>query len=222
VNTKKDILLQYTDFKDIFSKEAAKCFPLKRDDDHKINFTNDVPKTFSCKIYPILKPEMEFLCTWVHKNLEKNFIREFKSPYACPTFFIKKKNEDYCIIQDYRQLNQFTVPDATPLPLITLLIEKLHGKTLFTKFDIWSGYHNIQIKDDNQHKAGFKTPEGQFKPMVMNFGLWNASGTFQRVMNKLLCKVKAKYRDNVMAYMDDLIIATKQILLTTGRLSTQS
>jgi reverse transcriptase-like protein len=101
------------------------------------------------------------------------------------------------------------VPDAMPLPLITSLIKKLHGKTLFTKFDIWSEYHNIWIKDGDQHKAGFKTSEGQFEPMVMNFGLWNAPGTFQRVMNKLLRKVKAKYGDNIMAYMNNLIIATK-------------
>jgi reverse transcriptase-like protein len=209
VNTEKDVPPQYTDFKDIFSEEAVKCFPPEREDDHEINFTNDIPKTFPCKIYPISKDEMEFLYTWIHENLQKKFIRESKSLYAYPTFFIKKKNGDYHIIQDYWQLNQFTVPDAMPLPLITLLIKKLHGKTLFTKFDIQSGYHNIQIKDSDQHKAGFKTLKGQFEPMVMNFGLQNAPGTFQRVMNKLLCKVKAKYGDNVMAYMDNLIIATK-------------
>jgi hypothetical protein len=171
VNTEKDVPLQYLDFKDIFSEEVAKRFPPERDDNHKINFTNDALKTFPCKIYPILKPETEFLYTWVHENLEKKFIRESKSPYTCPTFFIKKKNGDYCIIQDYWQLNQFMVPNAMPLPLITSLIEKLHGKTLFTKFDIQSGYHNIWIKDGDQHKAGFKTSEGQFKLMVMNFGL---------------------------------------------------
>jgi hypothetical protein len=143
VNTKKDILPQYADFKDIFSKGAAKCFLPERDNDHKINFTNDVLKTFPCKIYLILKPKTEFLYTCVHENLKKNFIKESKLPYACPTFFIKKKNEDYYIIQDYWQLNQFTVLNAMPLPLITLLIEKLHEKTLFTKFDIWSEYYNI-------------------------------------------------------------------------------
>jgi reverse transcriptase-like protein len=209
VNTEKDVPLQYADFKDIFSEKAAKHFPPERDDNHKINFTDDALKTFPCKIYPISKPKMEFLCTWVCKNLEKKFIRESKLLYACLTFFIKKKNGDYCIIKDYQQLNQFTVLGATPLLLITLLIEKLHGKTLFTKFDIQSGYHNIRIKEGDQYKAGFKTSKGQFEPMVINFGLQNTLETFQRVMNKLLCKVKAKYGDNIMAYMDDLIIATK-------------
>jgi hypothetical protein len=121
---------------------------------------------------------MKFLYTWVHKNLEKNFIRESKLFYTYPTFFIKKKNEDYHIIQDYRQLNQFTVPDITLLSLITLLIEKLHGKTLFIKFNIQLGYHNIRIKDSDQYKAGFKTSEGQFKPIVIDFGLQNAPRTF--------------------------------------------
>jgi hypothetical protein len=105
VNTEKDVLPQYADFKDVFSKKAAKHFPPERDDDHEINFTNDIPKTFPCKIYLILKNEMKFLRTWVCENLQKKFIRESKSPYACLTFFIKKKNGDYHIIQDYRQLN---------------------------------------------------------------------------------------------------------------------
>jgi hypothetical protein len=186
VNTEQDISPQYADFKNILSEEAVKCFPPEREDDYKINFTNDILKTFPCKIYPISKNEMEFLHTWVCENLQKKFIREFKLPYACPTFFIKKKNGDYCIIQDYQQLDQFTVPDATPLPLITSLIEKLHGKTQFTKFNIRSKYHNIRIKDSDQHKAGFKTSKGQFEPMVINFGLQNTLRTFQRVMNKLL------------------------------------
>ena len=58
-------------------------------------------------------------------------------------FLIKKKNGDFRVIQDYRTLNKHTVPDVSPLPLIGLIIDKLHGRTLFTKFDIRWGYHNI-------------------------------------------------------------------------------
>jgi hypothetical protein len=62
VNTEKDVPPQYSDFNDVFSKEAAKHFPLERNNDHKINFTDDALKTFPCKIYPISKLETEFLC----------------------------------------------------------------------------------------------------------------------------------------------------------------
>ena len=47
------------------------------------------------------------------------------------------------------------------------------------------GYNNIQIKEGNQQKATFTTPLGQYEPMVMNFGLRNALGTFMRTMNHL-------------------------------------
>ena len=94
-----------------------------------------------------------------------------KSPYTCPTFLINKKNGKYWVVQDYKMLNKYTIPDNTGPPLISELIDRLHGKTLFTKFDIHMGYNNIRIKDGHQHKAAFTILLGVFEPMVMNFGL---------------------------------------------------
>ena len=48
--------------------------------------------------------------------------------------------------------------------------------------------------------------------MVINFGLQNTPATFQRVMNKLLQPIKAKYRKDVQGYMNDVLIATKNDL----------
>ena len=134
--------------------------------------------------------QITFMRKWIDEEVKKSFIRDSKSPWPSPIFLIKKKNGDYRVIQDYRKLNSFTVPDKTPLPLIPDLINQLHGKTLFTKFDIRMGYNNIQIKDGNQQKATFTIPLGQYEPMVMSFGLRNAPGTFMRTMNRLsgMCK----------------------------------
>ena len=125
--TEASIPTQYKDFTDVFSEEAARRFPPARDDDHPIDFKPTAPDTFSCKIYPISAKETEFLRGWIDENLGKNFIRESRSPYASPTFLIKKKNGDFRVIQDYRTLNEHTIPDVSPLPLIGSLIEKLHG-----------------------------------------------------------------------------------------------
>ena len=206
--TEASIPAQYKDFADVFSEEAARRFPPICDDDHPIDFKPTAPDMFSCKIYPISAKETEFLRGWIKENLGKNFIRESRSPYASPTFLIKKKNGDFRVIQDYRMLNEHTIPDVLPLPLIGSLIEKLHRRTLFTKFDIRWGYHNIPIRNRDQEKAAFKTTLGQYEPMVMNFGLRNAPATFQRLMNKVLRPIQAKYGEDVQAYMDDVIIAT--------------
>jgi hypothetical protein len=94
--------------------------------------------------------------------------------YASPFFFRKKKDNTLRPIMDYRVLNSWTIHDTYPLPLINTIIEKLQGKTLFTKFDIRWGYENIRIRKEDQHKAAFKTPLGLFQPCVMFFSLTNS------------------------------------------------
>ncbi|HYT45281.1 MAG TPA: reverse transcriptase family protein, partial [Methylomirabilota bacterium] len=58
----------------------------------------------------------------------------------------------------------------------------------------------------------FKTPLGQYEPMVMNFGLRNTPATFQRMMNKLLRPIKVRYGEDVQGYMDNILIATRDNL----------
>ena len=61
VMTASTIPKQYKGYAEVFSEEAAHCFPLEREDDHAINFKKGTPDTFSCKIYPISTPETDFL-----------------------------------------------------------------------------------------------------------------------------------------------------------------
>jgi hypothetical protein len=134
--TESDIPEQYKDYSDVFSEEKAKRFPPQREDDHQIKFTENVPKYFKADVYSLTVGQTAFLRKWLDEELSKGFIRPSKSPYPCPTFLIKKKNGDYRVVQNYKILNEHTIPDKHPLPLITNLIEQLHGKMLFTKFDI--------------------------------------------------------------------------------------
>jgi hypothetical protein len=99
------------------------------------------------------------------------------------------------------------------LPLIADLIEQLHGKTLFTKFDIGIGYNNIRIKEEDHYKVAFITPLGQFEPTVMSFGLCNAPGTFTRTMNWVFCPLLGKYPQKLLIYMDDILIVTTHNIL---------
>jgi hypothetical protein len=56
-------------------------------------------------------------------------------------------------------------------------LDKLKGKKVFTKFDIWAGYNNILIEEGDRFKAAFKTQVGTYIPQVMPFGLCNAPPT---------------------------------------------
>jgi hypothetical protein len=206
--SEKDVPKQYRDYADVFSKEKAKRFPPAREEDDQIKFTDNVPKYFKGDVYSLTVGQTAFLRKWLNKELSKGFIWPSKLPYPCPTFLIEKKNGDYRVVQNYKTLNEFTIPDKHPLPLITNLIEQLHGKMLFTKFDIRMGYNNIRIADGDQEKAAFTTPLGQYEPMVMNFGLCNTLATFICAMTRVFRTLQNMYPGEVLIYMDDILIAT--------------
>ena len=94
-----------------------------------------------------------------------------------PFFFVKKKHGKLCPVQDYQYLNEHTIKNADPLPLITDLVDNLHHFSRFTKFNVHWGYNNIRIKEGDEWKAMFITQLGLFEPTVMFFGLCGCYGT---------------------------------------------
>ena len=138
--------------------------------------------------------------------MEKGYIQPSKSPYLSPFFFIKKKDGKLHPVQDYGHINQYTVQNNYPLPLILELINKVRNVALFTKFDIWWGCNNIRIKEGDEWKAAFKTNQGLFKPLIMYFGLTNSPSTFQTIMNIILQDLILT--GDVIGYLDDILIVT--------------
>ena len=73
------------------------------------------------------------------------------------------------------------------------------------KMDLQWGYNNVRIKEGDEWKAAFSTPEGSFKPMVMFFGLTNSPATFQAMMNDFLRDLVVE--EKVAVFIDDVMIA---------------
>jgi len=111
------------------------------------------------------------------------------------------------LVQDYRKLNQVTIKDKTPLPLIGEVIDKLKEAKYFNKLDLIWGYNNVRIKEGDEWKAAFLTNKGLFKPQVMYFGLCNSPGTFQRMMNSIFRELL--YEGVLANYMDNFVIPAK-------------
>ena len=88
-------------------------------------------------------------------------------------------------------------------------MEKLQGANIFTKLDVRAGYNNVRIKEGDQWKAAFITPEGLFEPTVMFFGLCNAPATFQNMMNDIFHDMLQE--GWMVIYMDDILIFSKDM-----------
>jgi len=87
------------------------------------------------------------------------------------------------------------------------VLENIGTKKMFMKMDLRWRYNNMRIKEGNEWKAAFTTPERFFEPTVMFFGLTNSPATFQAMMNELLRDLINT--EKVAVFINDVIVGTE-------------
>ena len=147
----------------LFNKKKFEKLPERHEQDHEINLTEKAPKELNVKAYMITLKEEEALNQQLDEQLKAGLIVESKSRYAIPCFYIPKKDSSLWLVQDYRKLNQITIKDKMPLPLIGETIDKLKKTKYFNKLDLIWEYNNVQIKEGDEWKAAFLTNKELFK-----------------------------------------------------------
>jgi hypothetical protein len=145
---------------------------------------------------------------YISEQLEAGLIRESKSPYATPVFYIKKKNGSHQPIFDYQKINAIMVKDTFPLPHIDTIIEGAKNKVLFTTMDLCNGYWNVRNSEELEDILAFKTTRGLYAPKVMPFGPTNTPACMQRFMYHIFAPLCNKYPRYFENYMDDCSVMT--------------
>lgn len=135
--------------------------------------------------------------------MELGICRPSKSSWASPLHCVPKKNGEWRFVGDYRSLNRVTIPDRYPVPHIHDLLNNFLGKRIFTTLDMIRAYHHVPVEESDVEKTAVITPFGLFEFTKMQFGLCNASQTFQRFMNRIFGDL-----DFVVVFVDDICIAS--------------
>ncbi|GBG85963.1 hypothetical protein CBR_g40776 [Chara braunii] len=204
VKTPPEIEHVVAKFPDLFKEPTG---VVEREIVHAIEIIPE-SKTPKGRIYRMAPAELDELRRQLKERTEKGWIRPSTSPYGSPILFVPKKGGTLRMYIDYRGLNAITVKNAEPLPRIDELLDRVQGCKYYSKIDLKSGYHQIGIRPEDQHKTAFQTRYGLYEFVVMPFGLCNAPGTFQHVMNRIFHDHLDKF---VVVYLDDILIFSKSV-----------
>ena len=133
----------------MFGKKASERIPIRKIWDHAIDMKKGfVPR--KRKVYLLSRKEREEVCEFIKEQLRKGYIKPSKLPQTALVFFVGKKDGKKRMVQDYWYLNEWTVKNNYPLPLILDIIKNIGTKKVFTKIDLRWGYNNMRIKEEDE------------------------------------------------------------------------
>lgn len=196
-NELKNLIEKYSDIFAWTSNEIGECDIVE----HAIDTGNAKP--IRQKPYRVAHTERKIIQDQVQEMLDNNVVRPSQGEWASPVVLVKKKDGEWRFCVDYRKLNEVTVKDVYPMPLIEDIMSYLGDAKFFTTLDMFSGYWQCKIKEEDKQKTCFVTPDGCFEFNRLSFGLCNAPSTFQKLADTVFNDMKW---NEVLIYLDDIII----------------
>jgi hypothetical protein len=142
----------------------------------------------------------------IEKMLEAGFIRPCRyAEWISSIVPVQKKDGQWRVCMDFRDLNRATPKDEYPMPVAKMLINAAVGNKILSFMDGNASYNHIFMALEDIHKTAFRVPGavGLFEYVVMTFGLKNAGAMYQRAMNYIYHDLIGKL---VEIYIDDIVV----------------
>ena len=142
----------------------------------------------------------------ISKLIQDDIIEEIdSSPYLSPIVVVPK-GDGIRLCVDYKKINQHIVIDQHPLPTADEIFAHLSGAKYFSKLDLKSAYHQLEIREESRDLTAFTSHVGQFRYKRLPFGLANAPSAYMKVISCILrdCPNTACYLDDILVYGNTL------------------
>jgi hypothetical protein len=192
------------EYPDVFPEELPGMLP-DRDIEFMIELLPGTPP-ISKRPYRMPVNELVELKKQLAELQSKGFIRPSSSPWGAPVLFVEKKDGTQRMCVDYRSLNEVTIKNMYPLPIIEDLFDQMKGASVFSKMDLRLGYHQLKIQESDIPNTAFRTRYGLYEYIVMFFGLTNLPSYFMYLMNKVFMEYLDKF---IVVFIDNILIFSK-------------
>lgn len=157
-------------------------------------------------IYSLGLIELETLKVYIKTHLKIGFIWPSEFLVGAPIILDKQSDSSLYLYIDYQDLNNLTIKNWYPLPLIGKFLDRLGCAKQFTQLDLTNIYYWMRIQEGDNQKTMFRIEYSHFKYQVMLFGLSNTPASFQGYINKILAK---KLDIFIIIYLDNILVYTK-------------
>jgi hypothetical protein len=170
--------------------------------------TADPTGGINTKSYRIPEVHREEVKKQTKQMLRDGIIAPKMSPWNSPILVVPKKADASgvrkCrIVVEFRKLNDVTIGDSFPLPVISEVLDELGNSKYFSTIDCASGFHQILVQAEDQPKTAFSTSQGHYEYKRMSFILKGAPATFARLMSNVLTGMQGI---KCLVYVDDIVI----------------
>ncbi|KAI1002669.1 hypothetical protein K3495_g5530 [Podosphaera aphanis] len=147
--------------------------------------------------------ELELTKKYIDDIQARGHIVSSDSAATSPLLIVRKPGGGLRVCVDYRDLNEVTIKDRYPIPLIQETLACLAKAKIFTKLDVIAVFNRIRVRHEDEWLTAFTTRWGSYQYKVMPFGLCNAPSTFQRYINNALHEYLDRF---CSADLDDILI----------------
>ena len=197
------------EFEDRFPSDMPHTMWLPDDVLHRFQL-KDPERVIKCRSYACPKKYKDAWRQLLDQHLAAGRIRESSSEYCSPTFLIPKVDPTVLPrwVNDYRALNENTIPDHYPLPHVETILSDCAKGSIWAKIDMTNSFFQMSVYLDDVKLTAVMTPFGLYEWVVMPMGCWNAPATHQRRMNQVLRKYIGKI---CHVYLDNIVIWSSSV-----------